>query len=36
MAPETFEGKLTKIGPSVDIWAMGVILYAMLFGDLPF
>eukprot|EP00794_Sanderia_malayensis_P018287 gene18285-20110_t len=34
-APELFE-KGCLYGPSVDIWSMGVILYAMVIGHLPF
>lgn len=36
MAPELFTRKLKNIGPHIDIWALGVILYGMLFGSLPF
>jgi serine/threonine protein kinase len=36
MAPETLSGKNVKIGPSIDIWALGCVLYALLTGDLPF
>lgn len=36
MAPELFTQKLRKLGPHIDIWALGVILYGMVFGQLPF
>lgn len=34
MAPETFRN--AKIGPSIDVWALGVILYGLTTGNLPF
>lgn len=36
MAPEVLAGRVTRVSSSVDIWAMGVILYKMLFGTYPF
>jgi len=36
MAPEIFNGKNKNPHTGLDIWAMGVILYGMLCGTLPF
>ena len=36
MAPEQIEGDSGIIGPSSDIYALGVILYELLAGELPF
>jgi len=36
MPPEVLAGKIKKLEPSIDVWAMGIILYCMLVGSLPF
>ena len=36
MAPEVLTGKNKAANPAIDIWSMGIILYALLHGALPF
>lgn len=35
MPPECFEGQVAS-SPALDIWAIGLMFYAMLYGTLPF
>ena len=36
MAPECLEKVAAETSPAIDVWAIGVMFYAMLFGELPF
>jgi serine/threonine protein kinase len=36
MAPEVLSGKNTSAEPALDIFSLGVILYALVIGKLPF
>ncbi len=36
MAPESLMGKAIDSAPSIDVWAIGIMFYSMLFGNLPF
>jgi MAP/microtubule affinity-regulating kinase len=35
MPPETFKAQ-AQTSPAIDVWAIGVMMYAMLYGHLPF
>lgn len=36
MAPEVLTGKNTSADPAIDIFSMGIILYGLVSGRLPF
>jgi len=36
MAPECLERLAADTTPAIDVWAIGVMLYALIYGSLPF
>jgi serine/threonine protein kinase len=36
MPPECFEGHVVASNPSLDVWAIGLMFYSLLYGTLPF
>ena len=36
MPPECFEGVVVESHPSLDVWAIGLMFYSLLYGTLPF
>ena len=36
MSPECLEKHMAETTPAIDVWAIGIMFYAMLFGELPF
>lgn len=36
MAPECLEQKAANTHPSIDVWSIGIMFYAMVYGTLPF
>lgn len=36
MSPECLMGKAIDSAPSIDVWAIGIMFYSLLYGTLPF
>ena len=36
MSPECLDRNDTKTSPAIDVWAIGVMFYTMIYGELPF
>lgn len=36
MAPECLEKVAADTTPAIDVWAIGIMFYAMIYGTLPF
>ena len=36
MAPECLEKTFADTTPAIDVWAIGIMFYAMIYGTLPF
>lgn len=36
MPPECFAGQVVASSPSLDVWAIGLMFYSLLYGTLPF
>jgi serine/threonine protein kinase len=36
MAPEVLKGEINLANPAMDIWAVGMVMFIMLFGYHPF
>ena len=36
MPPECLQGVAVDSVPSIDVWAIGIMFYAMIYGTLPF
>lgn len=36
MSPECLMGKAIESSPSIDVWAIGIMFYSLLYGTLPF
>ena len=36
MAPECLDKTAADTSPAIDVWAIGIMFYAMIYGSLPF
>ena len=36
MAPECLDRAGAQTSPAIDVWAIGIMLYTMIYGELPF
>ena len=36
MAPECLDAKMAETTPAIDVWAIGIMFYTMVFGSQPF
>ena len=36
MPPEVLSGESNAADPAIDVWAIGIMMYMMLYGEYPF